>query len=57
MCALGFSKVSFMTECALLSIYIQNWEFLLVDFSFDEYEVSFRVFYDDFRLKVDFILY
>ena len=37
--------------------HIQNWEFLLEDFTFDEYEVSLRVFFDNFGLEVDFIRY
>ena len=40
-----------------LDIDIQNWEFLLEDFTFDEYEVSLLVFFDNFGLKVDFIQY
>jgi hypothetical protein len=35
---------------------VQNREFL-VDSSFDEYEVSFLIFFDNFWLKVDFIRY
>jgi hypothetical protein len=27
----------------------------MVDFTFDEYEVSLLAFFDNFRLKVDFI--
>ena len=50
MCALSFSKVSFMNMVALAfwSIDVKNWEFILVDFSFDEYEVSFLIFFDYF---------
>jgi hypothetical protein len=40
-----------------LGHYVQNWDFLLVDFSFDEYEVSFHVSFDYFQLKVYFIRY
>jgi hypothetical protein len=29
----------------------------LVEISFDQYEVSFLIFFDNFRTKVDFILY
>jgi hypothetical protein len=36
---------------------IQNWEFLLEDFTFDVYEVPLLVFFDDFGLEVDFIRY
>ena len=39
------------------SIDIQNWEFTLEDFTFDENEVSLLVFFDDFGLEVDFIRY
>ena len=35
----------------------QYWEFILLDCSFDEYEVSFLVFFDNFGLEVDFIRY
>jgi hypothetical protein len=41
-CALSFSKVYFY-ECGcpfIWSIDVQNWEFILVDFSFDDYEES-----------------
>jgi hypothetical protein len=34
------------------TIDVQNWGLFLVDFSFDEYEVSFLVFLDNFWLKV-----
>ena len=37
--------------------HIQNWEFLLEDFTFDEYEVSLHIFFDNFGLEVDFIQY
>ena len=59
MCALRFTKVSLMNVAALAfwSIDIQNWEFLLEDFTFDEYEVSLLVFFDNFGLEVDFIWY
>ena len=58
MCALSFSKVSFMNVGIIKeSIDVQNWEFIFVDFSFDWYEVSFLIFFDKFWLKVDFILY
>jgi hypothetical protein len=30
-------------------------EFFLLDFSFDEYEMSFFIFFDNFWLKVNFI--
>ena len=36
---------------------IQYSEFLLEDFTFDEYEVPLLVFFDDFGLEVDFIGY
>ena len=59
MCALNFSKFSFVNVVAFASWSIdgQNWEFILVDFSFDRYEVSFLVFFDNFWLKIDFIQY
>jgi hypothetical protein len=31
--------------------------FILVDFSFDKYEVSFLILFDNFWLKFDFIIY
>jgi hypothetical protein len=34
---------------------VQNWDFLLVDFSFDEYEVSFPITLDNFWFNVYFI--
>jgi hypothetical protein len=37
--------------------HIQNGEFLLDDFPFEEYEVPLLVFFDNFRLEVDFIQY
>ena len=51
---------SFFNECYCLCIWniaIQNWEFILVDFNFDEYEVSLLVFFDNFDLEVNFIRY
>jgi len=42
------SKKSLIYECrcsCIWSIDVQNWEFILVDFSFDEYEVSFLIFF------------
>ena len=59
MCALSFNKVTLMNVAApcIWSIDIQNWEFILVDFTFDEYEVSLPVFFDNFRLEVNFIRY
>ena len=55
MCALSFSKVSLMNVAALVfGVYIfRIGEFLLEDFTFDEYEVPLLVFFDNFRLKVD----
>jgi hypothetical protein len=41
----------------ILSIDIKNWEFLLEDFSFNEYELPLLVFFDNFGLEVDFIRY
>ena len=52
MCALSFTKVSLMNVAD-----IQNWEFLLEDFTFDEYEVPLLVFFDYFGLEVDFFSY
>ena len=58
MCALSFTKVSLVNVAALaFSIDIQNWEFLLEDFTFDEYEVPLLVFFDNFGLEVGFIRY
>ena len=34
---------------------VQNWEFILVDFTFDNYEVPFLVFFDNFGLELNFI--
>ena len=45
---------SFFNECScpcIWSIDIQNWEFLLEDFTFDEYEVPLLVFFDNFGLE------
>jgi hypothetical protein len=36
---------------------IQNLEFILEDFTFDEYKVPFLVFFDNFGLEIDFVLY
>jgi hypothetical protein len=38
-----------------LSIDVQNWEFILVNFSFHEYEVSLLIFFDKLILNVAFI--
>jgi hypothetical protein len=46
--ALSFSKVSFMNVGALYLEHVQNWELFLVDLSFDEYEVSFIILFDNF---------
>jgi hypothetical protein len=35
--------------------YVQNLEFFLGDFSFDEYEVSFLILFENFWLKIDSI--
>jgi hypothetical protein len=50
MYTLSFSK-SFFYECGYLhnwDIDVQNWDFLLEDFSFDEYDVSFLISLDNF---------
>jgi hypothetical protein len=42
---------SFFNECGcpcIWSIYIQNLEFILEDFTFDEYEVHLLLFFDNF---------
>jgi hypothetical protein len=59
MCALSFIEVSFMNvgTLGIWSIGVQNWEFLLVDFSFNEYEVSFLILFGNFWLRIDFIQY
>ena len=58
MCALSFTKFSLMNVAALaFGAYIFRIEFLLEDFTFDEYEVSLFVFFDNFGLEVDFIWY
>ena len=38
-----------------LEHHIQNWEFLLEDFIFDEYEVPLLVSFDYFQLEVDLL--
>jgi hypothetical protein len=51
---------SFFNECGcpcIWSIDIQNREFILEDFNFDEYEVSLLIFFENFGLEVDFIRY
>ena len=59
MCALSFNK-GFFCVWVLVPLHwskdVQDWEFL-VDFSYDEYEVSFHVFFDDFCLNVNFTQY
>ena len=40
-----------------LELDIQNWEILLEDFTFDEYEVPLLVFFYYFGLEVDFVRY
>ena len=40
-----------------LGIDIQNWEFILEDFTFDDYEEHLLVFFDNSGLEVDFIWY
>ena len=39
-----------------LAFHVQNWELILVDSSFDQYEVSF-IHLDNFWLNVNFIWY
>jgi len=57
-CALSFSKVSFMNVGDLeFGAQIFRIESSPVDFSFDEYEISFLVFFNNFLLKVNFIGY
>ena len=36
---------------------VQNWDVFLIDFSFEEYDVSFLIFFDNFGLEIDFIRY
>ena len=59
MCGLGFTEVSLMNMGALAfrGIDVQYWEFFLVDFSFNEYEVSFLILLDNFYLKAYLIRY
>ena len=40
-----------------LELDIWNWEFILEDFTFDVYEVSLFVLFDNFELEVNFIQY
>jgi hypothetical protein len=45
-----WALVKFFYECGYICIWsidIQNWEFFLVDFSFNEYEVSFLILFDN----------
>jgi hypothetical protein len=51
---------SFFNEYGCSCIWIidiQNWDFILVDFIFDEYDVLLFVFFDKFGLVADFIWY
>ena len=58
LCVLSFSKVSFMTVAALAFRHrCSELRISLVDFSFDDYEVSFLISLDNFLLKVYFIGY
>ena len=36
---------------------VQNWDVFLIDFSFEEYDVSFLIFSDNIGLEIDFIRY
>jgi hypothetical protein len=49
MCAMSFIHISF-TNVGTFAFgeNVQNWDFILADFSFDEYEVSFSISYDYF---------
>jgi hypothetical protein len=38
-----------------LNMDIEYWKFILVDFSFEEYEVSFHLSFDNFLLIIYFI--
>jgi hypothetical protein len=52
--------VSFLykSECLCIwHIVVQEWNLLLVQFSFDEYKMSFPISFDNFWLKVYFIVY
>jgi hypothetical protein len=58
MSVLRFSKVLFMNVDTLsFSVLMFRIETFSVNFSFDEYEVSFRTLLDNFWLKVYFIGY
>ena len=48
MCDLSFSNVSFTNASALEFgvLDVQNWDVILVDFYFDEFEVSFSISFD-----------
>jgi hypothetical protein len=49
MCAWSFTKVSFMNVGPCIwSIDVQNWKFIVEDFSFEYYEVSFLILFDNF---------
>ena len=50
MCVLSFSKVSFANVGALAFEHrcLGDWELILVDFSFDEYEVFFPILFINF---------
>jgi hypothetical protein len=56
---MSFTNVSFtvVDALALEGADVQIWEFILVDFFFDKYIVSFPMFFDNFSLKVYFIEY
>ena len=58
MYALSFTKVSFMNVGALAfgAKVFRIERILKLIFSFDEYEVSFLIFFDNFWLKVDFYM-
>ena len=54
---LSITEVSFI-HCGRYCIWgkdVQNWEFLLVDFPLDEYEVFFLITLDNFLLEIHFI--
>ena len=58
MCAMSFTKVSLMNMYTLhLAHRYSELRVLLEVFTSDEYEVPLLVFFDYFRLDVDFVRY
>ena len=56
MCDLSYSNVSFMNALTF-GHKCSNYDVILVDFSFDEYDVSFLISFGYIWLKVYFVRY